>query len=79
MMNYHDAGYFIEDKKAYYAYITKIYQEGYIEYKKLYYSKKYIENSVKEKGNFLKEISAANKNEYPSNGIKGDYWYEFIE
>lgn len=31
------------------------------------------------KGAFIEEVKAKNKNEYPNNGIKSDYWYEFIE
>lgn len=31
------------------------------------------------KGEFIEEVKSKNKNEYPSNGYKGSYWYEFIE
>lgn len=77
-MNHYDTGYFIEDKEAYYGNITQIYNGGYIEYKKLYYSKKYIANSYRRKSGYVKEISSSNKNEYPNNGVKGDYWYELV-
>lgn len=50
----------------------------YIDVMKEFYATQYIARVNKEKGNFLKEISAANKNEYPSNGIKGGYWYELV-
>lgn len=33
----------------------------------------------KVKGDHIEDVKAKNKNEYPSNGYKGSYWYEFIE
>lgn len=31
------------------------------------------------KGKFIEEIKSTKKDEYPINGVKGNYWYEFIE
>lgn len=31
------------------------------------------------KGTFIQEVKSTNKNEYPINGIKEDYWYEFFK
>lgn len=70
------------NKTLYYVGDTSMYEGyygsgGYFSTHRLSVSK-YIYTTTKSKGNYLKEISAANKNEYPSNGIKGDYWYEFV-
>lgn len=72
---YNKTMYYINDDSMY---------EGYKRYGGYYSTyrlsvSKYIYKTTKSKGNYLKEISAANKNEYPSNGIKGDYWYELVE
>lgn len=33
----------------------------------------------KVKGDYIEDVKAKNKNEYPINGDKSGYWYEFIE
>lgn len=33
----------------------------------------------KVKGDYIEDVKAKNKNEYPVSGEKGGYWYEFIE
>lgn len=68
-------GYIIEDNVGYYVDCFDGYCTKYDIYKPI----KYIYETNKVKGNFLKEISSANKNEYPKNGVKGDYWYELVE
>lgn len=73
--DYNKTLYYIGDNVMYEGYRS---YGGYFSTHRLSVSR-YVYKTTKSKGNFLKEISAANKNEYPSKGIKGDYWYELIE
>lgn len=38
---------------------------------------KYIKNT--EKGSYIEEIYSYSSDDYPKNGIKGEYWYELVE
>lgn len=68
-------GYIIEDNIGYYVNCFN----GACEKSQIYRSVKYIYETKKSRGVYIKEISSSNENEYPENGIKGDYWYEFVE
>lgn len=56
-------------------------EEGYGGYYSTYRLSvsKYIYSSNKLKGSYIKNITDPAENKYPSNGIKGDYWYEIVE
>ena len=72
---YNKTLYYIDDNIIYEGYYS---YGGYFSTHRLSVSR-HVYKTTKSKGNFLKEISSAGKNTYPSNGIKGDYWYEIIE
>lgn len=33
----------------------------------------------KTKGEYIEDVKSTNKKEYPTNGIKGNYWYELLK
>ena len=77
--------YFEQDGKFYKVDIYKlvnIYGE-YTTYRDTYELYVYMGTEQKfshySKGEFIEEVKSKNKNEYPINGDKSGYWYEFIE
>lgn len=68
------SGYIIEDNIGYYVHCFNGYRTKYT----IYRSVKYIYETKKSRGFYIKEISSIDKNMYPKDGEKGDYWYEFV-
>lgn len=68
-------GYIIEDNIGYYVNCFG----GYCQKYEIYRSVKYIYETKKSKGVYIKEISSIDKNMYPKDGEKDNYWYELIE
>lgn len=77
--------YFEQDGKFYKASVGKI-ADNYGEYSihyNIYELYVFVEPESKfshySKGEFIEEVKSKNKNEYPINGDKSGYWYEFIK
>lgn len=76
--HYNQIVYYVNPYNNNYAIEGELGHDGFFQLHKLS-ADKYIYKTSKSKGLYIKNITDPAENKYPSNGIKGDYWYERIK